>query len=954
MIAPGPDNRYFRWIRGLAVVWVFLIVLALYPYTEDPAAPIKILVSAVAAVVLSVIWAVGAARGQVPVRPPNAALILMLVFLATQLGAALLSEAPARGYAATLPWCVFGLLAFVIHQSFPEPRHLRLLFRAIVAATALSSLYGLAQWWGLDPFPWSDRSVEEYRGLPATYGNPNLAGHTIVVAIVLCAGLVADAWGRRRRVSALALYGVAGALLLWHLYASGMRGGLAALSVAGLFTAIYVFFSARGVAPARAGLRALTGAVFALVIAALAAVVLTPRLSIDSALQLRLHGYRGAAAIFLDHPWTGVGPGGYAIHAVGRWTDFESLWYALENRRNFHAHNEWLEAAAESGLPGLAALIALFLAAVAGAFTHPRFGAARERALLVAAPAAVVAIAADACAGFNLHAPASAALFFVIAVQHAGPSGGALRGYRRVLPPLVAVLALVVAFGITGQFQAETLQQRARGAIAWEREQRAAGHGDAAEQSARAASAYLAAAARHTPWDFRIPMLAGDAALARGHVEAALAAYERALTLFPDLPRLHVQYARAHIRLAARRTGAEREAALAAAEKAARIALDRVPELAEAWEMIGWVAYRRAEDSGAAEGWRAAAEAFEPARRLGASTDVNVNAALASAYARLTAWEQAAAAGARAVAQAPGIPAYWDHFRDAAFRAGGGWPARYRQALIHQLAGAEADAEAPAIWAARIAEAPFEPGVLDVPRAVLEGVLERNPEPLAIWGAWLRFVEEGERGAALPAMASRIPGDHAPEVIGRMAAALAGSDFALLEDASAALLQALATVPGGARMEADASVYQSLVRTLEGRVRAMALPDARLAPVLADLGGAWFEAGAPDEAERLLSEAARHLPVSESGALLYYRARALEANNQPEAALALAREAARLPDAPLAHRWQLARALANAGEAEAAAFLFESLARSLPADHPYAAPLASARAALDQDAGGAP
>ncbi|MBX3177964.1 MAG: O-antigen ligase family protein [Candidatus Hydrogenedentes bacterium] len=954
MIAPGPDNRYFRWIRGLTVVWVFTLVLALYPYTEDPAAPIKVLVSAVAALVLCAIWAVGAARGQLPVRPPNAALLLMLVFLAAQLVAALLSETPARGYAATLPRCVFALLAFVIHQAFPEPRHLRLLFRAIVAATALSSLYGLAQHWGLDPFPWSDRSVEEYRGLPATFGNPNLAGHTIVIAIVLCAGLVADAWRRRRRVSALALYGVAGALLLWHLYASGMRGGLAALTMAGLFAAIYVFMSARGVASARAGLGALSGAVLALFLAAVAAVVLAPRLSLDSALQLRLHGYRGAAAIFLDHPWTGVGPGGYAIHAVGRWTEFESLWYALENRRNFHAHNEWLEAAAESGLPGLAALIALFLAAVAGAFAHPRFGAARERALLVAAPASVVAVAVDACTGFNLHAPASAALFFVLAVQHGGPSGGALRGGRRVLPPLAILLALALAFGAWRQFQAETLQQRARGAIAWERKQRAAGHVDAAEQSARAASAYLAGAARHTPWDFRTSMLAGDAALARGHVEAALAAYERALTLFPDLPRLHVQYARAHIRLAARRNGADRAEALQTAEQAARTALERVPALAEAWEMIGWIAYRRAEDSRVAEEWRAAAAAFEHARMLGASTDVNVNAALASAYAQLTAWEQAADAGARAVAQAPGIPAYWDRFRDAASRAGGGWPARYRQALIHQLAGAESDTEAASIWAARIAEAPFEPGVLDVPRAVLEEVLERNPEQLALWGAWLTLVEEGGRASALPAMAARIPGGHAPEVIGRMAAALAGSELAPLAEASAALLKTLATVPGGARMGADASVYQSLVRTLEGRVRAMALPDARLAPVLADLGGAWFEAGAPGQAERLLSEAASHLPPHASGALLYDRARALEALDQPDAALALAREAARLPDAPLAHRWQLARALANSGETEAAAFLFESLARSLPADHPYAAPLASARAALDRGAGGAP
>jgi O-antigen ligase len=67
----------------------------------------------------------------------------------------------------------------------------------------------------------------------------------------------------------------------------------------------------------------------------------------------RMAHWQAAVGMFTDHPWLGVGIGNYPVaypqYAVGRWRDPLG-----------HAHNYYLNIAAEAGILGLGAYLLLF------------------------------------------------------------------------------------------------------------------------------------------------------------------------------------------------------------------------------------------------------------------------------------------------------------------------------------------------------------------------------------------------------------------------------------------------------------------------------------------------------------------------------------------------------------------------------------------------------------------
>jgi O-antigen ligase len=69
----------------------------------------------------------------------------------------------------------------------------------------------------------------------------------------------------------------------------------------------------------------------------------------------RMAHWMAAADMFTDHPWLGVGIGNYPVaypqYAIGRWRDPLG-----------HAHNYYLNIAAEAGLLGLSTFLVLFAA----------------------------------------------------------------------------------------------------------------------------------------------------------------------------------------------------------------------------------------------------------------------------------------------------------------------------------------------------------------------------------------------------------------------------------------------------------------------------------------------------------------------------------------------------------------------------------------------------------------
>jgi O-antigen ligase len=241
----------------------------------------------------------------------------------------------------------------------------RFLAGLAVPATAMAVL-AVLQFHGLfRPFAFVG-NLERFRlGVTALAGNPgDLGDYLVLGALVAQWGLLRTA-ARRPSGRGIGLWLWAGALVLavYGLVASQTLTAAVAL-VAGSLV-----FWLRAL-PRR---RALAAVAAALILAVAAGSLVPPLRSRlvkvgrevaagdwNSALTGRLDGWRAAVWMFEEHPWTGVGQGAYRA-------EFARAQLALAERgvrpfrgRSEHffanAHDDYLEAAAEWGLPGLVAL----------------------------------------------------------------------------------------------------------------------------------------------------------------------------------------------------------------------------------------------------------------------------------------------------------------------------------------------------------------------------------------------------------------------------------------------------------------------------------------------------------------------------------------------------------------------------------------------------------------------
>jgi len=205
-----------------------------------------------------------------------------------------------------------------------------------------------------------------------TFGQPNPYGGYLGLILPLAYGLFVANWSmRRRETSSWLLGGVSLGLLGLGMLMTFSRG--AWLGFLGAFLVMNLFLSPRAAfLPLIVGL-SLGGAVILLgdsgvlppfILQRLTdffpylgkldvrQVVATPE---NWAVIERLAHWQAAWEMFSDHPWLGVGIGNYAVAYPG---------YALPGWEDplGHAHNYYLNVAAEAGIVGLVAYLSLFVA----------------------------------------------------------------------------------------------------------------------------------------------------------------------------------------------------------------------------------------------------------------------------------------------------------------------------------------------------------------------------------------------------------------------------------------------------------------------------------------------------------------------------------------------------------------------------------------------------------------
>ena len=330
----------------------------------------------------------------------------------------------ARAQLLTVAACLCGFSLSGLAARFADLR--RALWSALMALGLGEALYGVVQ------YATDSQQVLAYRKIvytaqaTGTYINPNNYAGVLEMLLPLVfaralweveqwsahrhgAGRPISLWLREDNAPRFIFFLFGTLLLSAALLFSRSRTGIAAawaglLLVAAVWTLrTRVFRAATAIVVLLAALTFAAGAWIGL------APLLTKYRTAEQDLPSRVEVWKDSAALIRAHPFWGTGPGSF----TDAYTRVQTSHLAA---RLNHAHNDYLEFAAEWGVPGAALLFALIGFVLVRALLA-LWRAAREVDwfLLLGCCGGMFALLLHAAVDFNLHIPANALLFFVLA-----------------------------------------------------------------------------------------------------------------------------------------------------------------------------------------------------------------------------------------------------------------------------------------------------------------------------------------------------------------------------------------------------------------------------------------------------------------------------------------------------------------------------------------------------------
>ena len=244
---------------------------------------------------------------------------------------------------------VYVLTYFVVGQNLRSVQRVKELLLVIAMAAVFVLLYGFYQFaFGIDisSMKWVDGEAfpELRKRVFSTWENPNILAGYLDMIICLVFGLFIKSGTKQKRI-------VLGGLLAAGVACLAMTYARGACLVIALIFALYGMFKDWRV------LLACTGVAVLLLVAD---PILYERLSsvftkVDTSSEMRLAFWESTVAMIQDHPFLGIGWGAY-------WMVYPEYDFYLQGAdvRIVHAHNMYLNYAAEIGVPGMLALMWLF------------------------------------------------------------------------------------------------------------------------------------------------------------------------------------------------------------------------------------------------------------------------------------------------------------------------------------------------------------------------------------------------------------------------------------------------------------------------------------------------------------------------------------------------------------------------------------------------------------------
>jgi len=304
---------------------------------------------------------------------------------------------------------------YLVIHSVHSRSHIKQLVYLLLSISVFLALFGLVKSAGLNPFPWwgyTHHTNVTY--LSSTFGNRNHLAGWMEMTIPLVLGFVIFREKGRTKNISLALV----MLFIIALIFSQSRGGWIGLLAAFMFMSFWLYRSNRIITSRWAAV--LLNVVFVAGFIIVASTPVTDRLMTaeagfeDGSLASRVTAWHGVAEMAKANPLLGTGPGTFAL-------GFPKYQPPGFQAHFLYAHNDYLDFTAELGFGLLLIIIWITVALYRHGFKKMRSESTLTRGVTLGALTGITAILVHSFVDFNLHIPANALLFTVLAALAAAP-----------------------------------------------------------------------------------------------------------------------------------------------------------------------------------------------------------------------------------------------------------------------------------------------------------------------------------------------------------------------------------------------------------------------------------------------------------------------------------------------------------------------------------------------------
>ncbi|WP_168161158.1 O-antigen ligase family protein [Desulfatibacillum aliphaticivorans] len=286
---------------------------------------------------------------------------------------------------------------------------LRKLCYVIVGLGVFVAVFGIFKYFGANPFTWWEYHDQlPGRRLGSTYYNSDHLAGLMEMTLCLGVGLLMAGLSRSKRIAiGLGCLFMATALVI-SLSRGGWAGALVGLGLIGVIFAERRYFR-RGIIVALIGATFVVMLLVILMSSPTVERILTAEQGIDNASwSSRVTVWKATRDMIADHPVFGVGPGNFSLG----FTQYQPEGLSV---RFFHAHNDYLHIISEIGLLLIPVVLWMTIVLIRQARIKINPPSRLIRGTTIGALAGITAIIIHSIGDFNLHLPANALSFIILA-----------------------------------------------------------------------------------------------------------------------------------------------------------------------------------------------------------------------------------------------------------------------------------------------------------------------------------------------------------------------------------------------------------------------------------------------------------------------------------------------------------------------------------------------------------